>query len=338
MSRQYVPIVKCKKGEQKALLCLSDEIKERIIPLIEIPLFTEAMVKKALTPEALINSFWEGRKFYFYFTSAWYEGYDDFNQFIKEVVEPLCGNENAIPVIDLSLVEMIDNWKVIAQHEIAIRLRDNEFGYIEEILNPLFDNAELNRNKAHLIFDLQYVGENDLFSKTSVLKAAFSDLDEPEKYGSIIISSVSFPKPLPPMESKKIYRFKRVETDIFSAALKLSKRLGFNYVYSDYGPTDIEDNAFVIGMSPNFKIKYTGFDDYLYIKGISIKRGGLDHENVRELTKILIECPDYSGENYSWGDKSIYDIADGTAQSTGNLTTWVSYAMNHHITFIANQI
>lgn len=338
MNRLYVPIVKCKMGEQKALLNLDDQVKDNIIPLIEIPLFSQAMTKKGTTVEGLISSFWDKRNYFFYFMPDWYSDLDDFNDFIEEKVKPLCHDSCAIPVIDLSLVDFIKDWSDISQNGVAIRLRNNDFGDIEEILNPLFDETTLTRNQIHLIFDLQYVGENDLFSKISVLKAAFSDLDKASEFRSIVISSVSFPKQLPSMESKKIYRFKRVETEIFAMALKLSERFNFNYVYSDYGPSDIEENIFVVGMSPNFKIKYTAFDDYLYIKGIPVKKGGLDLGNVRELAKILVECSDFSGEDYSWGDKNIFNIALGASASSGNLTTWVSYSMNHHITFITRQI
>lgn len=335
MSRQYVPIVKCKLGEQKALLNLNDEIKSKIIPLIEIPL-SQAMTKKNISE--VIDSFWKKRKFFFYFMSNWYSDYENFSEFINEKIKPLCEDDYAIPVLDLSLVYDVKNWIDISKNGVAIRIRNNEFGDIEDILNPLFQDSGLTRDQTHLIFDLQYVGAEDIFSKTSVLKAAFSDLDKANDFKSIIISSVSFPKQLPTMESKKVYRFKRAEMEIFTTSLKLSERFNFNYVYSDYGPADIEENVFVIGMSPNFKIKYTAFDDYLYIKGIAVKKGGLDIENVRNIAKILIESSEYSGAEYSWGDKSIYDISQGNSLSSGNLTTWVSYSMNHHITFLVNQI
>lgn len=338
MSRLYVPIVRCKLGEQKALINLDENVKDMVVPLIELPLFTQAMINKQVTVEELISSFWNKRKYYFYFMPDWYSDYDNFNDFFVEKIKPICENEYAVPVIDLSLVDFVKDWSVAEKNGVAIRIRNNEFGDIEDILNPLFSETQLKRSKTNLIFDLQYISENDLFSKTSVLKAAFSELDKAGEFNSIIISCVSFPKQFPPMESKKVYRFKRIETDIFATSIKLSDRFSFNYVYSDYGPSDIEDNGFVIGMSPNFKIKYTAFDDYLYIKGIQIKKGGLDIGNVRALAKILIECSEYSGEHYSWGDKNIYDIAQGKIKSSGNLTTWVSYTMNHHITFIINQI
>ncbi len=338
MNRIYVPIVKCKMGEQKALLNLDDKVKARIIPLIEIPLFSQAMTKKGITIEELISSFWPERNYFFYFMPDWYSDFEDFNDFIEDKVKPLCQDSCAVPVIDLSLVDFVKDWSDISKNGVAIRLRNNEFGHIEDILNPLFNETKLKRNQVHLIFDLQYIGESDLFSKISVLKAAFSDLDNASNFSSIVISCVSFPRQLPSMESKKIYRFKRIETEIFAMALKLSERFNFNYVYSDYGPSDIEESIFVVGMSPNFKIKYTTFDDYLYIKGIQVKRGGLDLGNVRELAKILVECSDFSGEDFSWGDKNISDIVLGLSTNSGNLTTWVSYSMNHHITFITQQI
>ena len=338
MNRQYVPIVKCKMGEQKALLNLAETVKDKVIPLIEIPVFSQALVKKGATLESVVASFWRNRKYYYYFMPDWYADYDDFNDFINEKIKPINKNILATPVIDLSLVDYIKDWTVLAQNGIVIRIRNNEFGDIEDVLNPLFNDTALQRNRTILLFDLQYISENDLFSKTSVIKAAFSDLDKASEFESIIISCASFPRQFPSVESRKIYRFKRIENEIYANALKLSDRFNFNYVYSDYGPSDIEDSGFVVGMSPNFKIKYTAFDDYLFIKGIQIKKGGLDIDNVQALAKILVECNEYSGDDYSWGDKNIYDIAQGLSKSSGNLTTWVGYAMNHHITFITDQI
>lgn len=338
MNRQYVPIIKCKKGEQQALAKLSEDVKKSIIPFIEIPMFTPAMIKKNITVENLISSFWADKKFFFSFLPEWYDGEEEFNELIENQIKPMCSDKNAIPVIDLSLVDFIADWSILSQHGVGIRLRNNDFGSIEEILNPLFDETSLTRNQVHLIFDLTYINENDLYAKISVLKAAFSDLDRANEFSSIIIASASFPKPLPPTDIKKIYRFKRMETEIYALCLKLAHRFAFNYIYADYGPFDISNNGFVMGMSPSFKIRYTSFDDYLYIRGNQIKDGGLDIKNVRELADMLINSVDYCGNDYSWGDKKIFETATGVLSTPGNLTTWVSYTMNHHITFIVNQI
>lgn len=346
MSNCYVPILKCKQGEQKALKKLGESVKDNVIPLIEIP-FSNAMqsaTEKATFGE-FINSFWEDRSYFFYFLPEWYSEADtaelsDFGRLIESKVVPLCKESKGIPVFDLSYVGEIENSDFFLNRRIAIRLRNNEFGMIEGRLNRLFELTSFDRNNVDLIFDLQYVSPDDLFAKTSVLKAAFSDLDEPKEYHSIIISCVSYPRAtqLSTAESYTICRFARVETEIFALSQKLSKKFDFNYIYSDYGPTNIEDVPFVVGMMPNFKIKYTAFREYLYLKGMSLKKGGLDIEQVRRLAKTLVDSGDFSGPNYSWGDGQIYDVANGITSNSGNLTSWVSYAMNHHITFITRQI
>lgn len=337
MDRMYVPILKCKKGEQSALFNLTDDIKDKIIPLIEIP-YSSVTTKKPIIE--LIESFWSERTFFFYFMPEWYDNsLEELQELIvNEIIPVVQNNKYAIPVFDLSVFSSISEVDIISQNGIAIRLRDNEFGQIEDMLNPLFNDNILDRRSTDLILDLQYVAEKDLFSKTAVLKSAFSDLDVAAEFRSIIISSVSFPKTVSDLEVGQIYRFKRMEVDIFTLALKLEKRFGFKYYYSDYGPTDNEDVAFVIGMSPNFKIKYTTFGDFLCIKGLSLKRGGLDIGNVQQLAEILVNSSDFSGATYSWGDEKIYLLANKQYNSPGNLTTWVSYAMNHHITFITHQI
>lgn len=337
MDRMYVPILKCKKGEQSALLNLKEDVKDKIIPLMEIP-YSSATTKKTI-PE-LIESFWTGRKFFFYFMPEWYDNSLEELQdtLFNEIMTVVQNSKYAIPVIDLSVLSSFSGIDKILQNGVAIRLRNNEFGQIEDTLNPLFSNNILDRKNTDLVLDLQYVSEKDLFSKTAVLKSAFSDLDAAAEFRSIIISSVSFPKSISDLDVSQIYHFKRMEVDIFTLALKLEKRFGFKYFYSDYGPSDNEDVTFVIGMSPNFKIKYTTFEDFLCIKGLALKKGGLDISNVQQLAKILVDSSDFSGASYSWGDNKIYLLATKNYNSPGNLTTWVSYAMNHHITFITHQI
>ncbi len=332
MQKKYVPILRYKRGELDALLHLDEKVKDNIIPLIEIPL----SALKSLSKKP-INCFWNDRPFFFYFSPEWYtddDGEEDEQK--NAVMLSMCNNIMGTPVIDLTYLtsDNIQKWKNASQNGLCIWLRGNEFAAIEEQLNMLFGAGGLNRNNTDLLLDLQYCFSDSLLDKTYRLKAAFSDLDRASEYRSIIIASCSFPKQLPPMDNNKIYRFQRFETEIYTLALKLSNRFGFNYIYSDYGPNSLEDIQYIQGMSPNFKIKYTTLEHYVYIKGLQIKRGGLDIGNVRALCKILMDSGEFSGENYSWGDNKMYQLAQEVLNSPGNLTTWVSYAMNHHITLM----
>lgn len=333
---KYVPILKCKRGEQQALKHLTDQVKDNICPLIEIPYSTDTN-KGSICD--LISSFWTDRPFMFYLAPDWYDDLEEIDKLIKDpdgYFYALYREMQGIPVLDLSIVDSISDWSFLSERGIAIRLRNNDFREIENTLNPLFDKTPVKRVNTDLVFDMQHVTHDELFSKESVLKAATSDLNAASEFRSIIVASGSFPNQLHTVgETNRIYRFPRIEPHIMEIASKLATRYRFKYIYSDYGLFDFQEISFVPGMSPNFKIKYTTGNEYIYIKGLSIKRGGLDLKNVQALCQTLISSTeDFCGEDFSWGDNAIFNLANNQMHNGGNLTTWVSYATNHHITLI----
>jgi len=343
MTINYVPILKWKRGEQNALSNLEDSVKKGIIPLLEVPLHSKDLNKFSIE----VKKIWGNRPYYFYLSQGWYEDIDedDPEEIEKKVMRIFSDHYSnldskyAIPVFDLSNYYAIKTWPDDHSKRMAIRITGNEFGLIDFELNAMM-GEDVRKNMTDLILDLRTVETDEVFAKQSLMKAALSDLDSPEEYRSIIIASNSFPSSFNGVEIETLYEYPRNEFSIHDTAKKLANKLGFTYSYSDYGPTDLNDTTFVIGMSPNFKIKYTGFDKYYYIKGIPIKRGGLDFSQVQRACKILYQNSSvFSGESFSWADNKIAEIAKTTKEiPTGNLTTWVSYNFNHHITFIANQI
>jgi len=339
----YVPIMKWKRGEQGALFNLEESLKKSTIPLIEVPTHQKDIEKFSHE----VDKIWGARPYYFYLSQEWYENIeDDDADDMEEAVLRIFSEHYAtldakfaIPVFDLTNNHAIRTWPSSNSPRMAIRITGNEFGLIDPELNHLLKDPA-RKNDTDLLLDLRIVDGDNIFAKQSVLKAALADIDNPADYRSIIIASNSFPSNFNGVEQEKLYEFGRNELEIHKTALRLAEKIGFNYVYSDYGPTDLSDTTFVIGMSPNFKIKYTGFDKYYFIKGIPIKRGGLDFAQVQKACKILYMNESvYMGDSFSWADSKIAEIANATEKvPTGNLTTWVAYSFNHHITFIVTQI
>lgn len=331
---KYVPILKYKAGEQQAIKNLDAAISDQICPLFEIH-----KPKDGVNLSEQIATYWDDRPYFFYPLPDWYEDCEDINDwFNKQDGEfySLCKCGNATPVLDLSMLDAISEWSFLSQQRLAIRIRGNEFANIEGALNPIFSSTPLKRATTDLILDLQYAYENDLFAKESVLRGTLPYIDGISEYRSIIISSCSFPEDLPQVEVNKIYRFSRTESQIHAKALELAKRFHFTYVYSDYGCVNLEEIQFENWMSPNFKIKYSTNDEYLFIKGLPIKRGGLDIAQISTLCSTLVNSGKFCGDGFSWADTCIYQLATCTAKNGGNLRTWVSYAMNHHITLICS--
>ncbi len=336
MQTIYVPILKCKQGEEKALSHLDSNIKSVIKPLLEIP-YSVTSKKHSLCGH--LQSFWSDYPFFFYFMPEWQnKSQEPYSTFISDKVLPIINQLPGTPVINLSSTEYIKNWKPLSKNGIAIRLRNNEFSEIASLLNPLFNSGMIEVSQTDLIFDLQHISSDRLDDITSLLDTTFSNLPNAHEYHSIIVASASFPKNTYTLDYSKIYQFNRIEDKIHNHLLNLSNQYGFHYLFSDYGTSDMEDYKYIPGIFPNFKIKYTSWENYLYIKGHSITKGGLDIHNVRHLAKLLVSSPDFSGPEFSWGDNIIYQIAEALTLSPGNLMNWISYNMNHHITLIAKEL
>lgn len=331
---KYVPILKYKAGEQQAIKNLDAATSDQICPLFEIH-----KPKDGVNLREQIAACWDDRPFFFYPLPDWYEDCEDINDWLNKQdgnFYSLCKSGNATPVLDLSMLDAISEWSFLSQQGVAIRIRGNEFADIESTLNPVFSSTLLNRATTDLILDLQYAYQSDFFSKESVLKGTLPYIDGINEYRTVIIASCSFPKDMPKTEVNKIFCIPRTESQIHAKALELAKRFHFTYVYSDYGCANLEEIQFENWMSPNFKIKYSTNDEYLFIKGLPTKRGGLDVARISTLCSTLVNSGEFCGDGFSWADTCIYQLATGTAKNGGNLKTWVSYSMNHHITLICS--
>lgn len=332
---KYVPVLKWKLGERDALENLTDDVKDSLQPLFEIK--PGKKVEKEFLSKLV--KCWDNRKYYFYLCEEWFDDLEDdserqdiFMNFYNMLVKNC-----AIPVFSLSEITYYENLLPSLEYGFCIRIQNNEFGLIEDTLNELvLKNNKI--PKIDLLLDLGYIEENSLYEKQSLLKVAMMDVNEIDKYSRIIVSSCSFPKNTTSADIYTIYKSKRLEQNIHNAAQSISAKVGANYVYSDYALNDLSNIEFVVGMKPGYKIRYTIGEFYLFIKGKTLIKGGLDVEEVRKACRLLVSTRDFRGDSYSWGDQKISDLANEIIDSTGNLTNWVSYTYNHHMTLIVKEI
>ncbi len=342
MKTKYVPILRWKTGEKNCLETLSSEAMQQIIPFIEVFPPSDSgnnEVSAERKFSKLINSFnhyWNSKPLYLYLSEDWYSTVDNPEQ-ISDIYQNFFASTNhpyAIPAFDiLDEINISNLHSSIKSNGICLRVTGNSFASLTTKLNKYTNNGWISPHNTDLLLDLQFVTA-DTYPKKAVLTAAFSDIPNCSDYRSIIVSCCSFPKDMSKLQSDTLNEFIRYETEIHSVALKLQEHYQCNYIYADYGPMNLDDVAFMPYMVPNFKIKYTTPDKYLIAKGFSLKKGGLDLPNVATCCRQITNHPQYSGEFFSHGDKIISDTAKGIAPSSGNLTNWVGYSFNHHITLI----
>ena len=85
-------------------------------------------------------------------------------------------------------------------------------------------------------------------------------------------------------------------------------------------------------------MRYAVEDEWLVLRGYSIrdkKAGGMGQ--FRGHAQYLSRLPEFSGSAFSPGDAYISARAKRGA-TTGNLTTWLSASMNHHLTLTSSSL
>lgn len=345
MSIKYIPILRWKAGEKNCLENLSSDVSSQIVPFVEVspptvsPNDDEAAAEKKLTKLfSSFNTSWENKPFYLYLSDSWYTDADSPEQ-ISEIYEDLfrgINHSKAIPAFDITDEINISNTVALtASNGVCLRVSGNSFELLSQSLSDYVEKSWITPQNTDLLIDLKYIDE-DIYPKKAVLTTAISDIPNISDYRRIIIASCSFPKDVSNLRSDVVNEFKRHEVSIHKISLDLESKFGFNYVYADYGSMNLNETAFAPYMVPNFKIKYSTADKYLVVKGLSLKKGGLELANVMAGCRLLVDHPQFSGENFSYGDKIIATTANGTYTKSGNLTNWVGYSFNHHITLIVS--
>ncbi|MET1247612.1 beta family protein [Sporolactobacillus sp. STCC-11] len=326
----YVPILKCKKGEKDALDSLNDDLKDQVLPLLEI---CPDIIAKGTFNGA--SDFWENRQYLLDVSPEYRDELTDQESF--ELLSK-CGNEQVIPVVRLyDSDEKIMRFNNELSNGFALRL------YLEDISDESFSLEfehfiqSVNLQNVDLIIDAQSIDTGELSQKTFLIRAALELVRNINQFRRVIFASNSFPSKLD-IQKERLVLLPREESTLFSRVSPLFASYGVTPIYSDYAINHWSYFVFIPGMQPSFNIRYTTEDNYVIYKGLTTKRGGLNIENVRSACQMLVQSPYYFGADFSWGDNEIYLKAVGETTRSGNPTTWRAIGTNHHITFILNHL
>lgn len=323
----YVPILKWKQGEKDALLNLSDDTKQEIVPLLE------------LTPDVLekgenlkISKYWEG---IFYFDTSFETDISD-EDFVSKMVS--CDNlVNLIPVIKFDDTnEKVQRVYGLSNNGCALRFTiencmDDSFNEVLEDLLRVIDLSQTD-----LILDLKEVTSSEVNEKSFLIIGALNNISRLNEFRNVIISTNSFPNTLTSCTAESLTVMERVEKRLYDRVINNFSKV--HLIYSDYSVNHWSYFEYIPGIKPSFNIRYSTADSYLIYKGKMVKNGGLNIGNIQLACQQIVNHALYSGIYYSWGDTEIYNKAQGLDTRSGNLTTWRAIGTNHHITLVVNQL
>lgn len=324
----YIPILKWKQGEQGALKELSAIVKNSIIPLIQItPDFNESKLVSTI-------KFWEDTPLYFDVLPECYEEDDKIYFRILEKFNP----DYTIPVLSLNDdIDVIRKANSLSNLGFALRIVSSDTEYVENVLKQIIQN--FNPGSIDLILDIKHINQENYNEKYIVLKSILSDISSINDYRNVILATSSFPNTLTAVERYELSTIERLDWSFWKKCVdKLNKKFNINLIYSDYVVDTPNYVAYIPGMSPLFKIRYTSDDNFIILKGQTIKKGGLEPDSISDLCQTLVTSCYFKGSDFSWGDEYIYEHCNNSAKSYGNLTTWIKVGTNHHITFVIDQL
>jgi len=344
----YIPIIKGKLNDLKALGKLQSEIRELIKPLIELsPTPSTSIVDDYLA------------KFVKNLTQYSGEGtlFVDFYGFLpgecvrSKKLATIAGYEllysagmQVTPVYGLGRDDTI--WShfgaVIKQHKQGFCFRleedDLEEDAIEETWEKVLTKSsqlQVNLEEVDLLIDLRDVREKSVNEKVQLVTDFMTFKSQKIKFRSIAIAGSSAPKDVSVIKKDSLGEIERKELKIW-ATLKTDLSDGDTIIYSDYGvvhPDFAADNL-PVGGSINCKIRYTVSNKILIFRGH--QRAG-DSLQPHVLAQKVCAHSLYCGRNYSFGDEFIEDVAN-YAKGPGNPGNWVLADMNHHFAFTSTQI
>lgn len=341
--KHYVPIVKWKRGEQKALKELSNAVFENMTPVIEL-LLPNNNVKTGEPSKTIeehteniskdLETVFQNQKLFFIDCKNLKDkiGESYANLVYDKIQEKTL---NYIPVIYLQSSEEEINLVKNNKNGICVRVDTDTLSSLDFPQNLLKFLSQINvkTHNVDLILDLAAVIDipQSILEKTCL--EAVNVVAEKIKVRTLILSMTSMPEDMSKIKANTAKSVPRKEWLLWKNLHKKFQRIP---TFSDYGiqyPQLVAKDPRII--KPSANIRYTIEDAFLFFKGKSFRDHG--GEQFRTLAKALIKSGYYYGEKHCIGCNKIFDIANHK-EKTGSLETWRTIGSIHHFTVTTNQI
>jgi len=372
-SKHYIPILKWKRGEYRALKGLRDKDKHDITPLIELVMPTvqlykdkkktvkksaEEMIKEMVIkfeekrileiPKEILTS-WGNQPIFVDF-SLIYGTQPAIHLKIKAlksiILAGISMGLKIIPVLNLN--EELEFKQELCSLSgknnlgICLRVTSSDLSDMANIktLNDKIKNFllifNLNEKNIDLLIDIKE--KNDQYSKYINASQTIMNLI---KWRNFIFASGAFPENLNGCKLDEQTLLPRMDWQEW-VEHKKNKKLQRNPIFADY---TIRNPIFIESLqyhSSTTSIKYTLENDWLVMKGKK-----LDYPLYLVNAKLLVEDTKYFyGENFSSGDQYLAQkakhyykyIKNPSIKGTGRSEDWIAMGISHHLALVVSQM
>jgi len=371
-SKHYVPILKWKRAEQRALRNLEEKDRDAITPLIELVMPTvlrekKGGIKKTLEevssevvekfkmkrikaiPEEIAVSW--GTMPVFLDFSLLHDGELTTRLKIDSITRIMPAGIDlglkVVPVLNLNDAQAIKaavSSLLMRGHSQGICLRITasdlpKTGLLNEKIGAFLSDLHLSERDIDLLIDIKQINEKG--------GQHFQCMNSSQKirnlatWRNLIFASGAFPEDLSECRFQDPTPLPRFDWQHWLYHIK-AKGLERNPTFADYAIRNPVFREELQYHNPTTSIRYTCDNDWMIMKG---KKRRFEYYLAN--AKLLVEATgQFYGESFSWGDQVIaqkakhYDVyaKDHSVKGTGSNEDWIAVGINHHLKVVVNQI
>lgn len=324
---RYIPVLRCKDAEWKALGKLGDADWDSLIPLVEIvPKELDKNNKKTGTSMLAMRAIKEIPGRTILFDSHHTE--DTAEQIGKSVSlfrELRAGSVNVIPVVHVGKANAFAGE---INKKAGLRISTSDLS--ANNISTTMARYSLRPENVHLVLDC------GLISSPINYAALEAEIPHPDSFASITLLAGSFPRNLTGL-SLGIHELPRLEWANWEAALdnpQIQRRPGFG----DYTIQHAEFFEPPTQSNPSASIRYTASSNWVVVRGQGLRvKKGPGYKQYIGNARLLAERDEFCGSAFSAGDDYMHSIAQ-VGKNTGNPGSWLFAGINHHLAFVSRQV
>lgn len=354
-ANHYVPILKTKAGECRALKDLNEETWRLLTPLLEVqsPPWDYTVDAPAKTTaqhvvgvqRQLTSNLPDGASVYLDADSLPPEDtMPDGSQPLEFLSAGLV--EAGVQVVPVVGFERPDAYMDAAARlakaagAACIRVEAEDLpdmpATLSVSLRDLLSRLELAETQCVLLLDFAEIPANAVRPVTLAAASVIGSLDHAETWDQIVFAGTGMPQTVADLSPGVVSTVPRSEWVVWRALVAQARVLPRVPCFGDYAVTHPElPSVDPRLMKMSAKMRYTVDDDWLVARSRNVRDYG--YEQAHELCALISERDEFRGREYSAGDTFIEDCA-ARRGGPGSATTWVTAGTSHHLEFVARQV
>jgi hypothetical protein len=340
--QHYVPVMRMKPAELRALHALEPTLRLVTTPLLECP---PRVLRGCDTPLKL-----ERRAARFVQYLAGWAGqrvFLDFSMLSSHMLLPtLDGIAKQMTSADIRpvLVVSLKSGKDSAPTRALQHVQDRYGAAICLRLSP--EELRLSRSEDLILKRLSHFGavpaSTDLVVDRGCIDGQSFKYEEfaelipwQSSWQTITCLAGSFPEDLSRLTRGKIHRLARFEWRQWRSLQSWSGR---RPAFGDYAIQHVLFREPVAVPNYSASIRYTVENDFVVLRGAGVlNENGPGFDQYNGWATLLLDMPEYFGASFSAGDQYVAERASNW-RSSGNAQTWLQAGFSHHVTATALQV